>query len=155
LVTVRAVVLSGPRPGKFLPGQDASIALDANGDIDVGSDYTGWSIYKVGHNGVASYLGYARRSGGDVVVLQRGPGGIVEAESASSIVRIKGDRLVTSYLFDHVPDTAWFTLTYFVVAPNGTLYADDIGNGGFQLYQQLASVAHNHVAVLWQHRITS
>jgi len=154
LVTVRAVVRSGPRPGKFIPGEDASIALDANGDIDVGSDYTGWSIYKVGHNGIASYLGYARRSGGDVVVLQRGPGGVVEAESASSIVRIKGDRLVTSYLLDHVPGTGWFTLTYFAVAPNGTLYADDIGNGGFQPYQQLASVVHKHVEVLWQHRIT-
>jgi hypothetical protein len=155
LVTVRAVVRSGPRPGKFIPGEDASIALDASGDLDVGSDYTGWSIYKVGHNGVASYLGHARRSGGDVVVLQPGPGGIVEAESASSIVRIAGNRLVTSYLFDKVPGTAWFTLTYFAIASNGTLYADDVGTGGFQLYQQLTSVAHNHVAVLWQHRITN
>jgi hypothetical protein len=154
LVTVRAVVRSGPRPGRFIPGEDASIALNANGDVDVGSDYTGWSIYKVGHDGVASYLGYARRSGGNVVVLQRGPGDVVEAGSASSIVRIEGNRLVRSYLLDHVPGTGWFTLTYFAVAPNGTLYADDIGDGGFQPYQQIASVVNNHVAVLWQHRIT-
>ena len=67
-----------------------------------------------------------------MVVLQPGPGGIVEAESASSIVRIAGNRLVTSYLFDNVPGTGWFTLTYFAVASNGTLYADDVGTGGFQ-----------------------
>jgi hypothetical protein len=86
------------------------------------------------------------------VVLVLGPGGVVEADNASSIVRIEGDRLVTSYTFNNVPGTDWFTLTYFAVAANGTVYADDIGGGGFQRYQQLASVVHDHVAVLWQHR---
>ena len=121
-------------------------------DIYVGSGFTGWSVYKVTPTGVATDIGYARRSGGNASVLSLGLGGVVEADNGMSIVRIEGNKLVTSYTFNNVPGTDWFTLTYFAVASNGTVYADDIGGGGFQRYQQLASVAHDHVAVLWQHR---
>ena len=152
LVTVRAVIPSGPSRGEFIPGDYAHIAVDAHGDVYVGSGSTGWSIYRVAPDGVATDVGYARRSGGSAAVLALGQGGVVEEDNASSIVRIEGDRLVTSYVFNNVPGTDWFTLTYFAVAANGTVYADDIGGGGFQRYQQLVSVVHDHVAVLWQHR---
>jgi hypothetical protein len=152
LVTIRAVIPSGLSRGKFIPGDYAHIAVEAHGDIYVGSGFTGWSVYRVTPTGVASDLGYARRSGGSASVLSLGPGGVVEADNGMSIVRTKGNKLVTSYTFNNVPGTDWFTLTYFVVAPNGTRYADDIGGGGFQRYQQLTSVVHDRVAVLWQHR---
>jgi len=81
-----------------------------------------------------------------------GPSGVVEADNASSVVAIEGDRLVTSHTFNNVPGTDWFTLTYFAVAANGTVYAEDIGGGGLQRYQRLASVVHDHIAALRQHR---
>lgn len=154
LDTVRAVVTSGPtRHGNL--GEFGGIAVDARGDIYVSCLYGGWSLYKVPPDGVASYLGYARRSGGNTAVLGLGKGGVIETEDGSYLLRVEGTHLATSYIFNHVPGTDWFTLTYFAIAPNGTLYADDIGGEGFQRYQQLASVVHSHVAVLWQHRITN
>jgi hypothetical protein len=155
LVTIRAAIRSGLSRGKFIPGDYASIAVGTHRDIYVGSGSTGWSIYRVSRHGVATNLGYARRSGGSAAVLALGSDGVVEADNGTSIVRIEGNRLVTSYTFNNVPGTDWFTLTYFAIAPNGTLYADDIGGGGFQHYQQLASVVHDHVAVLWQRRNTA
>jgi hypothetical protein len=152
LVMIRATIPSGLSRGKFIPGDYASIAVGTHRDIYVGSGFTGWSVYKVTPTGVATDIGYARRSGGNASVLSLGLGGVVEADNGMSIVRIEGNKLVTSYTFNNVPGTDWFTLTYFAVASNGTVYADDIGGGGFQRYQQLASVAHDHVAVLWQHR---
>jgi hypothetical protein len=152
LDTVRAFVPSGPSRGQFIPGDYASIAVDAHGDIDVGSDYTGWSVYEIAPDGVATHLGYARRSGGSAPVLSLAPGGVVEADNGSSVLRIEGNRLATSYIFNNVPGTDWFTLSDFAVASNGTLFADDIGGGGFQQYQQLVSVVHDHVALLWHRR---
>jgi hypothetical protein len=75
----------------------------------------------------------------------------VEVETGSSIVRVEGDKMTTSYTFDTVPGTAWFTLDYFASAPDGTVYADDLGTGAFQPLQQLVAVRHGRPIVLWQH----
>ena len=85
LITVRAVVTSGPLTGKLDLNLD-STAIDGRGNIDV-AGVNGWSIWQVTRSGIARQVGYgangqARRSGGNVSVLERGPGGAVYAETA-------------------------------------------------------------------------
>jgi glucose/arabinose dehydrogenase len=150
LAALRAVVRAGPG-GHGPLNEFGQIAMDGRGDIYASSLQAGWSLYMVAPNGTATYLGYARRSGGNTAVLASAPGGEVNAGSASSILRLQGTHVGTAYTFNGVPGTDWFTLTYFSVAKNGTIYADDISGSGFQRYQQLVAVADGHVRALWEH----
>lgn len=84
-------------------------------------------------------------------MLVSAPGGVVYADSASSILRLQGTHIITAYTFNDVPGTEWFTLTYFSLAKARTIYADDISGSGFQRYQELVAVAHGHIRVLWDH----
>lgn len=151
-VTVPAVVPPGlyASPGNL--DEFAQIAFDAQGNIDVASTYAGWSIFQVTPGGVATYVGQARRTEGDTSVLEVAPNGIVDGENGSTVLQIQGARLVPAYPFNEVPGTSYFSLTFFAFAPNGDLYADDT-DGGFGPVQQLVSVNHGHVTVLWHHRI--
>jgi len=151
LETVRAVVRTGVVRGNLTDfGQ---LAFDKNGDIYVATGFRGWSLFEVAPNGIATYIGYARRSGGSISDLATTASGQVEAESGSSILNLSGDQINTRYTFGNVPGTNWFTLTYFAFAPNGALYADDIGTSGFQRYQQLLTVQAGHITQLWRHRV--
>jgi hypothetical protein len=149
LDTVPAVIPDGPTKGPLEGLQN--IAVDARGNVDV-SGGDGWSVYQVGPDGVATYLGYARRSGGAQAVLELGPGGVVEADDGSNILGIEGNRLVTRFTFDGLPHTSHFTfLSYFAYAPHGALYADDIGLSAFGPTQEIVTVVDGHAAVLWRH----
>jgi sugar lactone lactonase YvrE len=149
LDTVQADVTSGPRQGPL--NEFGQIAIDAQGNIYASSLFTGWSVYRIAPNGMATDLGYARRSGGDTADMELGSGGLVEADNGSSILRIEGDRLVTSYAFTKARSINGFSfLDYFAVAPNGVIYADDVGPPAFERFQQLVSVAHGHGHSLWR-----
>ncbi|MGO9582800.1 MAG: hypothetical protein ACLP36_08340 [Acidimicrobiales bacterium] len=153
--TLRAVVTSGPLKGAFARSL-SQIAVDAHGNIDV-SGFNGWSIWQVAPSGVATevggIVGYARRSGGNTSVLERGLDGTVYGEDGSNLLRVEGTRLVTSYTFTTVPGGQYFWLTYFAFGPGNVLYADEVpGDVGFEAHQQLVSVAGSHVSLLWQEK---
>jgi hypothetical protein len=127
------------------------IAVTARGTVDV-SGINGWAIWQLSRRGVAAYVAYARRSGGNYPVLERGPGGAVYADTGSEIVKVERKRLVSTFEFDKVRGE-YFWLTYFAFGPHGFIYADDIpGNIGFEAHQQLVSVSGSRVHLLWQQR---
>ncbi|MGP0109190.1 MAG: hypothetical protein ACLPR9_10095, partial [Acidimicrobiales bacterium] len=50
-----------------------------------------------------------------------------------------------------VPGIDTFTFTdYFALAPNGTLYADNLGPPAFEPFQQIVSVEDGHGVSLWR-----
>ena len=76
------------------------------------------------------------------------------APQASSA--LQENRLVTSYLFRTMfPARAGSHSRTSPSLPTARYMQTMSAPGGFQLYQQLTSVAHNHVAVLWPHRIAN
>jgi hypothetical protein len=57
---------------------------------------------------------------------------VTDAPRGAPPVSAEGNRLVTSFSFGKVPGIATFVFQkYFAVAPNGTLYADNLGPRGF------------------------
>jgi hypothetical protein len=147
LETVRAVGVFKPDAGPL--GNLTSIAVDRSGNIDVASP---WAIWQIAPNGTARDLGFDRGSGGTFPVLQTGPGGAVYAENSGDIVRVESGKLAWLASFDQPirRDKNFLTIS-FAVAPNGTIYADDIpsridtGAG-----QQLVVVSEGHASVLWE-----
>jgi hypothetical protein len=128
-----------------------SIAVDAEGNIYTSSTYVGWSVFRISPNGVATELGYARRSGGNTAIVQRGPSGVIEVDDGPNIMRVVGNSLVTSSATDEVSGISKFDyLDYFALAPNGTVYADDIGEAAFGPYQQVVTITGGHGASLWR-----
>jgi len=154
LDTIRAVVPSGPWAGN-LDANLGPIAIDTQGNIDV-AGVNGWSIWQVPPSGVAHQVGFgpngqARRSGGNVSVLERGPDGAVYGENGNVILRVGGDRLVPTFAFNQD-----FWLTYFAFGPHRTLYADEIPGGeAWETHQQLVSVRNTHVSLLWHENNTT
>jgi hypothetical protein len=129
------------------------IAVDSAGYVDVSGLARGWSIWRVTPGGAAREIGYARRTGGDDPVLQRAPGGTVYGDSGPYIVRVARQRLFRVFEFTSRVNGEYFSPTYFAFGPGGTLYADGTPpNEGFQLRQQIVSVSHRHVALLWEAR---
>lgn len=149
-----AVVTSGPHIGAFFGF--GPIAVDALGNVFTSTTYSGWSVYRISPDGTATYLGYDRRSGGNVAVLERGADGSILADNGSDVVRVERNRLATSYSFGTFDKThrgsEFYFLEYFAVAPNGTIYADDLGPPAFERYQQVVSVDHGRTASLWRGR---
>jgi hypothetical protein len=141
LVTVPDNVASGA----FYAGGADPVAMDAAGTLFI-DGCGGWSICDVAPDGQVSNLGYARRSGGNFSVLERGPDGSVYGEDGPTIVRVTSGGLVSTYQF---PGLFW--LTYFAIAPNGVVYADEMpGNVGFEAHQELISDQAGRFDVLWQ-----
>jgi hypothetical protein len=117
------------------------------------SGITGWSIWQVSRRGIAKYVAYARQSGGNYSVLERGPDGAVYAATGAGIVRVERKRLVPVFEFNKVHGE-YFSLTYFAFGPHGSLYADDIpGNIGFEAHQQVVTVRGTRVHLLWQQTV--
>jgi hypothetical protein len=128
-----------------------SIAVDAQGNVYASSTYAGWSVFRISPNGVATELGYARRSGGNTAIIQRGTGGVIDVDDGPYILRVVGNSLVTSSATDEVSGISRFDyLDYFALAPNGTVYADDIGEAAFGPYQQVVTITGGHGASLWR-----
>ncbi len=85
----------GPPIPSQLTANLGPLAFDASGDLFV-SGFNGWSVWRV-HDDVATYVTYARRSGGDYAVLREGPGGAVYAGDGSDVLRVSGARPVNAY----------------------------------------------------------
>ena len=151
LASVQAIL----RPGTVqMPGaldSFGSIAVDGEGNIYASSSFDGWSVFKISPDAVATYLGYARRSGGTTTIVQRGPGGVIEVDDGQNILRAEGNQLVTSLAVNTVPGINTFTFTdFFALAPDGTLYADNLGPPGFEPFQQIVSVTEGRGVSLWR-----
>ena len=144
---------------KVAASELVSIAVDARGDIFASAGFAGWSVYKIAH-GVATDIGYARRSGGQPAIVQRSPGGAIEADSGPNLEQVEGNRLVstpgvlmstsTSAVNDVPGITKFIFMDYFAYAPDGTLYADNMPTSGFDPYQQIVSVTSGQGASLWR-----
>ena len=159
LQTVRAIAtLYG---GKRVAASElVSIAVDAQGHVFASAAFAGWSVYKIAPDGVATDLGYARRSGGEPAILQRNPDGTIEADSGPYLEHVEANRLVrtpgvlTSTSITSVNDvpgiTKFIFMDYFAYAPDGTLYADNMPTSGFDPYQQIVSVTSGQGASLWR-----
>jgi hypothetical protein len=142
---------SKPTPG--ILGSFGQIAVDGLGNIYVSSGYAGWGLYKVSPDGTSTFLGQARRSGGNLADVENGPNGTIEADEGAGIVQIEGNQLVDRFVFNDVHGIrAFWALVYFAYAPNGTLYADDQWHSAFQPYQQIVAVTDGRGTSLWQHR---
>jgi hypothetical protein len=130
------------------------IAVDAEGDVYASSAALGWSVYKITPDGTATYLGAARRSGGNTAVVQLGPNGAAYADDGSYVVRAEGDRLATAYRLGRVPGIPEsYFLDYFAFGADGTVYADNLGSSAFNRDQEIVSVGpRGHSALLWSHR---
>ncbi len=128
-----------------------SIAVDADGDVYASSLFDGWSVFRISPGGVATYLGYARRSGGSTAIVQRGADGVIEVDDGQDILRVEGNHLVTALAVDKVSgiDTFIFT-SYFTLAPDGTLLADNLGPPAFEPFQQIVSIVDGRGTSLWR-----
>ena len=155
LRTVRAIAtLYGGK--KVAASEFASIAVDSEGDVFASAAFAGWSIYEIAPDGVATDLGYARRSGGQPAIVQRSPDGAIEADNGPYIEQVEGHRLVTtpgvlastSGANDIPGITKFLFMDYFAYAPDGTLYADNMPTSGFDPYQQIVSVTSGQGASL-------
>ena len=151
LEVVPAVVTSGVNANRGPLTDFGSIAVDAQGNVYASSIFAGWSIFKISPGGVATYVGYDRRSGGNTAVVERSPDGVIEADDGPNVLRVQGTRLVTAVAVNKVPGIKEFTsMDYFAIAPSGTLYADNLGPPAFEPYQQIVSVNQDHAVSLWQ-----
>ena len=151
LESVRAIL----PPGKVqMPGaldSFGSIAVDSEDNVYASSTFDGWSVFKISPDGVATYLGYARRSGGNTAIVQRGAGDVIEVDDGQNILRVEGDRLATSFAVNTVPGINAFVFTdFFALAPGGPLYADDLGVPAFGPFQQIVSIRDGHGQSLWR-----
>lgn len=127
-----------------------SIAVDSEGNLDV-AGFNGWGVWRVAHDGAATYLGYARGSGGQTPDLVRGPSGTVYVADGSDILALGPTKLVASYNLNVTVHSEYFWLTSFTFGPRGVIYADELaGNGGFERHQQLISLRAGHAQLLWQ-----
>jgi len=157
LKTVRAIAtLYGGK--KVAANEITSIAVDAKGIVFASAAFAGWSVYKIAPDGVATDVGYARRSGGQPAIVKRSPDGGIEADDGPYIERVEGNHLVftsgvlasTSGVSDVPGITKFIFVDYFAYAPDGTLYADNMPTSGFDPYQQIVSVTNGQGESLWR-----
>jgi WD40 repeat protein len=147
LEPVKALITTGPAKGTSLT-EFSSIAVAANGNVFVSTASTGWSVYRI-TAGRATYVGYARRSGGNPAVLQRGAGGQIVADDGPNLLVVRGNRLVTMWSVNQVPGISNFIfMNYFAVTPGGGIDADNLGPG-LDRYQQIVQVSVGHGYSMW------
>ena len=128
-----------------------SIAVDSEGNVYASSTFDGWSVFKISRSGVATYLGYARRSGGNTAIVHRGADDVIEVDDGQNILRVDGDRLVSTLAVNAVPGIHTFVFTdFFALGPDGTLYADNLGPPAFEPFQQIVSVVDGRGVSLWR-----
>ena len=128
-----------------------SIAIDSEGNVYASSLFDGWSVFKIAPDGVATYLGYARRSGGTTAIVQRGADGDIEVDDGQDVLEVEGDQLVSTLAVNVVSGIDTFVFTdFFALGPDGTLYADNLGPPAFEPFQQIVSVEDGHGVSLWR-----
>ena len=151
LDTLRAVLPPGSTqvPGPL--NSFGSIAVDGQGNVYASSMFDGWSVFKISPNGTATYLGYARRSGGNTAVVQRGANGVIDVDDGEYVLHVRGDHLVNSFAVTGVSGVDSFLFPdFFAVAPDGAFFADNLGPPAFERFQQIISVADGRGASLWR-----
>lgn len=125
-----------------------TLAVAKDGGIYI-SGFNGWTIWHIAPNGLATYVGYDRGSGGTFPDLVEGPGGSVYAADGGAIMRVTPTSLVPVNKLVKV-DGKYFWATNFAYGLNGTLYVDELpGNLGFEPRQQLVAVRQSGSEVLW------
>ena len=88
------------------------------GNVFAAAAFPVWSIYRITPHGVATYLGYSFRSGGNTAILQRSADRTIEADDGPYIQQVEGNRLVSTAGFNDVPGIAKFNfLDYFALRP--------------------------------------
>jgi hypothetical protein len=113
--------------------------------------FDGWSVFKISPNGTATYLGYARRSGGNTAVVQRGANGVIDVDDGEYVLHVRGDHLVNSFAVTGVSGVDSFLFPdFFAVAPDGAFFADNLGPPAFERFQQIISVADGRGTSLWR-----
>jgi hypothetical protein len=128
-----------------------SIAVDSEGNVYASSTFDGWSVFRISPDGVATYLGYARRSGGTTAIVQRGAGDVIEVDDGQDVLQVEGDQLVPTVAVNSVPGINTFIFTdFFALGPNGLLYADNLGPPAFEPFQQIVSIVDGRGVSLWR-----
>ncbi len=151
LDTLRAVLPPGSVQMSGPLNSFGSIAVDAQGNVYASSLFDGWSVFKISPNGTATYLGYARRSGGNTAVVQRGANGVIDVDDGVYVLQVRGDHLVTSLAVTRISGVGSFFFTdFFAVAPDGSVFADNLGPPAFERFQQIISVTDGRGTSLWR-----
>jgi len=127
-----------------------TIAVDAQGNITVSTTTGGWSVWEVSPQGDAVELGYARRSGGNTAQVERGANDQIYADDGSNVVQVTPAGLSPVLSVDTLPGIRDFIfLSYFAIAPDGTIVADNLGPPAFEPYGQIVSIADGRGSSLW------
>ena len=150
LDTLRAVLPPGSTQMSGPLDSFGSIAVDGHGNVYASSLFDGWSVFKISPNGTATYLGYARRSGGNTTVVQRGANGVIDVDDGEDVLQVRGDHLVTSFAVTRVSVDSFFFTDFFALAPDGAFFADDLGPPAFERFQQIISVTGGRGTSLWR-----
>jgi hypothetical protein len=151
LDSVQAILPPGDVQMPGILDSFGSIAVDSQGNVYASSTFDGWSVFKISPDGVAKYLGYARRSGGNTAIVQRGVNDAIEVDDGPNILHVEGDQLVVNLAANTVLGINMFIFTdYFALTPNGSIYADNLGPPAFEPYQQIVSVTDGHGVSLWR-----
>ncbi|MGH2849489.1 MAG: hypothetical protein ACRDLP_02625 [Solirubrobacteraceae bacterium] len=157
LDVVRAAITSGRDRGLGLGG--GPIAVDAQGNIDVGGGPSGWGVWQVTPNGIAHLASgamYAHGNGGAPPILRPGPGdAIYTAAGSLGIFRVALDKLVPIAAYNGplsrpLHGQGLPLPLYFAFSSNGTLYADDEPYAVYDAHQQLWSISNGAVSLVWQ-----
>jgi hypothetical protein len=127
-----------------------SIAVDGRGNVYASSLFDGWSVFKISPDGTATYLGYARRSGGNTAVVQRGANGVIDVDDGEYVLQVRGNHLVTSFAVTKVSVHSFFFTDFFALAPDGAIFADDLGPPAFEQFQQIIAVTDGRGTSLWR-----
>jgi hypothetical protein len=137
---------------KSLDRNLAEIGVDNKGNIIV-TGFNGWAVWKVTPAGRATYIGYARGTGGSAPDVVRGPGGAVylATDGGGGGPAVRGSVITVSFSGVRFPrNLPYFETMGIALAPNGELYADEVpGNRGFEAHQTLIAVNHDVARVLW------
>jgi hypothetical protein len=151
LDTLRAVLPPGSIQMSGTLNSFGSIAVDGQGNVYASSLFDGWSVFKISPSGTATYLGYARRSGGNTAVVQRGANGVIDVDDGEKVLQVRGDHLVTSFAVTRVSGVNSFFFTdFFALAPDGAFFADNLGPPAFGRFQQIISVTTGRGTSLWR-----
>jgi hypothetical protein len=151
LDTLGAVLPPGSMQMSGTLNSFGSIAVDGQGNVYASSLFDGWSVFKISPNGTATYLGYARRSGGNTTVVQRGANGVIYVDDGEYVLQVRGDHLVNSFAVTEVSGVNSFLFTdFFAVGPNGAFFADNLGPPAFERFQQIISVTDTRGTSLWR-----
>jgi hypothetical protein len=135
---------------KSLDRDLAGIGVDNEGDIIV-TGFNGWAVWRVTPAGRATYLGYARGTGGSYPDLVQGPAGTIYIATDGGGPALHGSVITASFSGVHFPRSLpYFETMDIALGTHGELYADEVPGGrGFESHQTLIVVNRDVARVLW------